>query len=63
MNEELSQLGRHPLPASPIKGEVQLRSWGMIVSPPPADTSPLMGEVRRGWGSHHASAQSREVRK
>jgi hypothetical protein len=42
--------GLHPLPTSPIKGEVPLHSFGSIQSQPPADTSPLMGEARRGWG-------------
>jgi hypothetical protein len=40
----------HPLLASPIEGEVSLHSWGTIWSNPQGRTSPLMGEVRRGWG-------------
>jgi hypothetical protein len=40
----------HPLPTSPIKGEVQLHSCLSIQSHPPRGTSPLMGEARRGWG-------------
>ncbi len=43
-------VGLHPLPASPIKGEVSLHSLCSIQSQPPAGTSPLMGEARRGWG-------------
>jgi hypothetical protein len=39
----------HPLPASPIKGEVPLHSFGSIQPQPPAHTSPLMGEAGRGW--------------
>ena len=38
----------HPLPPSPIKGEVLLHSFGSIQFQPPAGTSPLMGEARRG---------------
>ena len=40
--------GLHPLPTSPIKGEVSLHSFGTILPQPPAGTSPLMGEARRG---------------
>lgn len=40
----------HPLPASPIKEEVQSCGRGGIVPQEWQDTSPLMGEVRRGWG-------------
>jgi polar amino acid transport system substrate-binding protein len=40
----------HPLPTAPIKGEVQLGSPGSIVPQEWRDTSPLMGEARRGWG-------------
>lgn len=41
-----------PLPTSPIKGEVSLHSFYSIQSQSPAGTSPLMGEARRGWGTH-----------
>ena len=50
----------HPLPASPIEGEVQLHSFGSVQSQPPAFTSPLMGEDGRGWGEH-TSTQPCEV--
>ena len=43
--------GLHPLPTSPIKGEVSLHSFCSIQSQSPACTSPLMGEARRGWVS------------
>jgi hypothetical protein len=39
----------HPLPASPIKGEVLSGGCGLIAPQEWRDTSPLMGEVRRGW--------------
>ena len=39
----------HPLPTSPIMGEVPLHFFGSIQSQPPHSTSPLMGEVGRGW--------------
>ena len=42
-------VGLHPLPTSPIKGEVPLHSFGTTLPQPPAGTSPLMGEARRGW--------------
>jgi hypothetical protein len=42
-------VGLHPLPTSPIKGEVSLHSFSSIQSRPPAGTSPLMGEVKWGW--------------
>ncbi len=38
----------HPLPASPIKGEVQFSGWGSIVPHEWSETSPLMGEVGGG---------------
>ena len=41
---------RHPLPPSRIEGEVSLHSFGTIWPHPPADTTPLMDEARRGWG-------------
>jgi hypothetical protein len=36
-----------PLPSSPMKGEVPLSVFGLIVPEPPADTLALMGEI---WG-------------
>ena len=39
-----------PPPTSPIKGEVSLHSLGTIVPEARNGTSPLMEEVRRGWG-------------
>ena len=41
---------RHPLPTSPIKGEVPLSALGAIVPPEWRETSPLMGEVGGGEG-------------
>jgi hypothetical protein len=35
----------HPLPASPIKGEVGLCAWGAIEFNAPDGTSPLMGRL------------------
>ena len=49
MMGQICNLRLHPLPTSPIKGEVSLHSFGTIQSPLPAVTSPLMGEARRGW--------------
>lgn len=46
----MMRLGSHPLPTSPIKGEVPLHSFCLIQSQSPAGTSPSMGEARRGWG-------------
>ncbi len=40
-----------PLPTSPTRGEVQTGAETPIVSREWSDTSPLMGEARRGWGS------------
>jgi hypothetical protein len=51
MTNVASCLRLHPLPTSPIKGEVSLHSFSSIQSQPPAGTSPLMGEVRWGWGN------------
>ena len=39
----------HPLPTSPIKGEVLCCDFGPIAPHEWSFTSPLMGEVRRGW--------------
>lgn len=39
----------HPLPSSPVKGEVWHPAWGNMLPPPPFGTSPTMGEVGRGW--------------
>ena len=47
----------HPLPASPIKGEVPLHSLGSILPQSPAYTSPLMGEAGRGWGPLHGDSK------
>jgi hypothetical protein len=57
----ISRLGHHPLPASPIEGEVPLHSWGTILPTPQTLTSPSMGEAGRGWGREHWSLQSCEV--
>jgi hypothetical protein len=43
----------HPLPSSPIKGEVPSCAWGGIGTDTTAPTSPLMGEAGRGWGRTH----------
>jgi hypothetical protein len=43
----------HPLPSSPIKGEVPLHSRGTIQSRPPHGPSPIKGEARWGWGNTH----------
>jgi polar amino acid transport system substrate-binding protein len=40
----------HPLPASPIKGEMLLRECGTVLPKTQDYTSPLMGEAGRGWG-------------
>jgi hypothetical protein len=40
----------HPLPPSPIEGEVLSGGCGWIVPLEWRETSPLMGEARRGWG-------------
>ncbi len=42
-----------PLPTSPASGEVPLGILGTIAPHPLADTSPLMGKARRGWGHAH----------
>jgi hypothetical protein len=57
----MPSLGLHPLPTSPIEGEVPLHSYGPIQSQPPAFTSPLMGEAGRGWGREYTSLQPCEV--
>jgi hypothetical protein len=44
----LSTPGSHPLPASPIQGEVSDRVWARSVQEHRRDTSPLMGEAGRG---------------
>ena len=46
----------HPLPASPIKGEVLSCGLNAISPHEWRDTSPLMGEARRGW-SHARRSQ------
>ncbi|WP_240233002.1 bifunctional proline dehydrogenase/L-glutamate gamma-semialdehyde dehydrogenase PutA [Devosia lacusdianchii] len=43
----------HPLPTSPIKGEVPSGGQNAIQSQEWSGTSPLMGEARRGWGRTH----------
>jgi hypothetical protein len=47
----------HPLPTSPIEGEVPLHSFGFISPQLPTGTSPLMGEARRGWGLARGNLQ------
>jgi hypothetical protein len=42
-----------PLPTSPASGKVPLGILGTIAPHPLADTSPMMGEARRGWGHAH----------
>ena len=44
---------RHPLPSSPIKGEVRSGARDSIKPNEWSDTSPLMGEARRGWSPTH----------
>jgi len=47
----MSMLRRpHPLPASPVEGEVLPCSRGPMVPFEWSDTSPSTGEARRGWG-------------
>ncbi|UJW85636.1 L-glutamate gamma-semialdehyde dehydrogenase [Devosia sp. SL43] len=41
---------RHPLPSSPIKGEVPLGGWDSIDGKEWRETSPSDGGGRRGWG-------------
>lgn len=41
-------LSPHPLPASPIKGEVKTCAFDHIVPSTPNGTSPLVGEAGRG---------------
>jgi len=40
----------HPLPTSPIKGEVPFRGWDCIEPQEWSETSPSDGGGRRGWG-------------
>jgi hypothetical protein len=40
--------GATPLPASPTRGEVPFRDFGMIVAAGTLFTSPLVGEAGRG---------------
>jgi len=42
-------LGDHPLPSSPIKGEVHIQFEAISRPYHETDTSPLMGEAGRGW--------------
>ena len=46
---EMKRVWPHPLPASPIKGEVPFGEPGKIVPHAQFHTSPLMGEDGRGW--------------
>jgi hypothetical protein len=57
----ISSLGPHPLPTSPVEGEVLLHSFGSIVPQALADTSPSTGEARRGWGNQSVVLKSCEV--
>jgi len=43
----------HPLPASPIEGEVPFGGPGNSVPKAQGYTSPSMGEAGRGWGHTH----------
>jgi hypothetical protein len=54
----IQRSGFHPLPASPIKGEVPLHSFCLIQFQSPAHTSSLMGEVGRGCSHTHVTAIS-----
>ena len=56
-----SSLWLHPLPTSPVEGEVLLHSFGSIVPQALADTSPSTGEAKRGWGNQSAVLKSCEV--
>jgi len=55
----MSLLPFTPLPTSPTRGEVPRTVLGTIMPNPPADTSPLVGEARRGWGEPQCQGSSR----
>jgi len=48
-----SMQAAHPLPSSPIKGEVPFSGRGTISPQEWRLTSPLMGEAGRGWSNSH----------
>ena len=45
MSQSVSHSGRHPLPASPIKGEVGFRSWRTMVACTPGLATAITEEV------------------
>ncbi|GLQ10849.1 hypothetical protein GCM10007913_27810 [Devosia yakushimensis] len=51
----------HPLPTSPIKGEVPLCGWDVMLRKTPSSTLPLVGRVGEGDGWPQCTGENFDV--